>query len=105
MTICPFILREKAEVGVRQNWMTTVGVSVEGDPECCDIKVFHLNPCVVVTKSYVAEYTVRQILIGQDNEPNLTRQNIMQENGMSCLGPINPSAQIWGLCAGLATDI
>lgn len=37
------------------NWLTVVGISVEGDSWCCDIKIFSLNPCVVVMKSYVAE--------------------------------------------------
>lgn len=37
------------------NWLTVVGICVEGDSWCCDITIFSLNPCVVVMKSYVAE--------------------------------------------------
>lgn len=50
-----YLMGEKVKYEFVSNWLTVVGVSVERDAWCCDIKILGLNPCVVVMKSYIAE--------------------------------------------------
>ena len=51
-----YLMGKKTKHEFVSTWLTVViGVIVEGNSWCCDFRVFHLNPCVVVMKSYVGD--------------------------------------------------